>query len=198
MELFLDPSKACPTIYRLYLYKHQSTHNLQWILVSLAHTLPPCTITCTNASSISSTSTSQIFPMQQISAPHQLLTTASSTTSTIDYCQQHQHHIVATTISSTYRNKQQQQQEQNQHRHKSLSKPPALTATATAPKQDKAALQAAPLSPPKPLQPTPTPLTQTVYSKEYVHLEGKRGGGWGFFTQIEPNWPLPYTAYSSQ
>ena len=23
--------------------------------------------------------------------------------------------------------------------------------------------------------------------KEYVHLERKRGGGWCFFTQIEPN-----------
>ena len=26
-----------------------------------------------------------------------------------------------------------------------------------------------------------------------VHLERKRGGGWCFFTQIEPNWPLPYS-----
>ena len=29
--------------------------------------------------------------------------------------------------------------------------------------------------------------------KEYVHLERKRGGGRCFFTQIEPNWPLPYS-----
>ena len=34
-----------------------------------------------------------------------------------------------------------------------------------------------------------------VGSKEYVlvHLEGKRGEGGCFFTQIEPNWPLPYS-----
>ena len=31
-----------------------------------------------------------------------------------------------------------------------------------------------------------------LYLKEYVHLERKREGGWCFFTQIEPNWPLPY------
>ena len=33
-------------------------------------------------------------------------------------------------------------------------------------------------------------------SKEYVHLKGKRGGGGRFFTQIEPNWPLPYSTVS--
>ena len=32
-----------------------------------------------------------------------------------------------------------------------------------------------------------------AHLKEYVHVERKRGGGRRFFTQIEPNWPLPYT-----
>ena len=31
-----------------------------------------------------------------------------------------------------------------------------------------------------------------------VHLERKRGGGWCFFTQIEPNWPLPYSTVPVQ
>ena len=26
-----------------------------------------------------------------------------------------------------------------------------------------------------------------------MHLERKRGGGWRFFSQIEPYWPLPYS-----
>ena len=31
-----------------------------------------------------------------------------------------------------------------------------------------------------------------------VHLKRKRGGGWCFFTQIEPNWPLPYSTVPVQ
>ena len=40
----------------------------------------------------------------------------------------------------------------------------------------------------------PLPWSQQpcVVPKEYIHLEGKRGGGGSFFTQIEPNWPLLY------
>ena len=29
--------------------------------------------------------------------------------------------------------------------------------------------------------------------KDYEHLERKRGGGWCFFTQVEPYWPMLYT-----
>ena len=39
-------------------------------------------------------------------------------------------------------------------------------------------------------------LSQKEYSiskRMYIHLEGKRGGGGHFFTQVEPNWPLPYS-----
>ena len=33
----------------------------------------------------------------------------------------------------------------------------------------------------------------TLYSKEYVHIDRKWGGGRCFFTQIEPKWPLLYS-----
>ena len=38
----------------------------------------------------------------------------------------------------------------------------------------------------------------SIRTKEYVHLERKRVGGWCFFTQIEPNWPLPYSTVPVQ
>ena len=40
-----------------------------------------------------------------------------------------------------------------------------------------------------------TPRAKSMYN---VHLERKRGGGWCFFTQIEPNWPLPYSTVPVQ